>query len=181
LLRALRFFVVTTELFADRLLKENIPMSSFTELLTIHDELNELFLRHQEALLQLDVPRAAVCLQDYERALHAHMRVEEQILLPIYERAGRIPGGPPEFFLGEHQRMREFVARFHNRLAELPGEPAQLPRRVIQLFDEEATYKALCDHHDQRERNLFFPALDRVTSEEERAELLARCWSLGAA
>lgn len=156
-------------------------MSSFTELLTIHDELTELFMRHQEALLQLDVPRARQGLTDYERALHAHMRVEEELLLPIYERAGRIPGGPPEFFLGEHQRMREFVTRFHSRLAELPADPAQLPRRVIQLFDEEATYKALCDHHDQRERNLFFPALDRVTTEAERWELLARCRSLGEA
>ena len=69
----------------------------------------------------------------------------------------------------------EVVARFRQRLNELAQEPAKLPRGVIQLFDEEAQYKALCEHHDQRERNLFFPALDRVTTLEERVALLPQC------
>lgn len=152
-------------------------MPSLTELLDVHVELTELFLAHQEALLQLDVPRALECLQRYEHELYPHMEVEEELLMPIYERAGKILGGPPEFFLGEHQRMREFLARFTTRLQELTMDSANLPRRIIQLFDEEATFKALCEHHDMRERNLFFPALDRVTSEAERQTLLAQCQS----
>lgn len=152
-------------------------MASFTELLTVHTELTELFLQHQEALLQLDVPLALARLQRYEAALLAHMRVEEEILMPIYERAGQIPGGPPAFFLGEHRRMREFLARFTTRLQEMPTTTETLPRQIIQLFDEEATFKALCEHHDMRERNLFFPALDRVTSAAERQALLPQCYA----
>jgi hemerythrin-like domain-containing protein len=151
-------------------------MNSFTAVLAVHDQLTELFLQHQEALLQLDVPRALERLQHYTRALHAHMQIEEELLLPIYQRAGTIPGGPPEFFLGEHRRMREFLGRFTARLQELESASPRLPRQIIQLFDEEATFKALCEHHDMRERNLFFPALDRVTTEAERQALLRQCF-----
>lgn len=150
-------------------------MPSFTEVLAVHEQLTELFLQHQEALLQLNVPLALRRLQQYEQALYAHMQIEEELLLPIYQRAGQIPGGPPEFFLGEHRRMREFLVRFTARLQALSAASLTLPRAIIQLFDEEATFKALCEHHDMRERNLFFPALDRVTSAAEREQLLPQC------
>jgi hemerythrin-like domain-containing protein len=150
---------------------------SFAKLLKIHECLNELFLLHQESLLRLDLESAAERLRIYERELRAHMRVEEDLLMPVYERAGKIAGGPPEFFVGEHRRMLEFLARFTATLDELKGESGDLARRVIRLFDEEAMFKSLCEHHDMRERNIFFPALDRVTDEDERRELIGRCFS----
>ncbi|MBL8208545.1 MAG: hemerythrin domain-containing protein [Blastocatellia bacterium] len=148
---------------------------SFLDVLKIHEYLDELFLQHQEALLQLDIELAAERLRFYECQLHIHMQVEEELLLPVYARAGKIPGGPPEFFTGEHQRMREFLTRFTATLVEMNRDRTNLPRRVLALFDEEAMYKNLCLHHDQRERNLFFPTLDRVTGEAERRDLIARC------
>lgn len=150
-------------------------MTSFLAVLQVHEFLDELFLAHQEALLQFDLERAAERLQRYEHELHQHMQIEEELLLPVYARAGRIPGGPPEFFTGEHQRMREMLTRITATLGEMQQDSTNLPRRVIALFDEEAMYKSLCQHHDQRERNLFFPTLDRVTGEAERRDLIARC------
>ena len=150
---------------------------SFAELLNVHERLSELFLLHQEALLRLDLELAAERLRIYERELLAHMLVEEELLMPVYERAGKIAGGPPEFFIGEHRRMLEFLGRFAAALSELKGESGDPARRVIRLFDEEATFKGLCDHHDMRERNIFFPALDRVTNEAERRELIGRCFA----
>jgi len=150
---------------------------SFAELLNVHGCLNELFLLHQEALLRLDLELAAELLRIYERELRAHMRVEEDLLMPVYERAGKIAGGPPEFFVGEHRRMLEFLARFAATLDELKGGGGDRARRVIRLLDEESTFKSLCEHHDMRERNIFFPALDRVTGEDERRELIGRCFA----
>lgn len=148
---------------------------SFDELLKIHERLNELFLLHQESLLRLDLELAAERLRIYERELRAHMRVEEELLMPVYARAGKIAGGPPEFFIGEHRRMLEFLARFAATLEELRNEGGEPARSVIRLFDEEAMFKSLRDHHDMRERNIFFPALDRVTGDAERRELINRC------
>lgn len=150
---------------------------SFLKLLKVHEYLDELFLQHQEELLKLDVERALQLLKEYEHELHLHMQLEEELLLPVYERAGQIPGGPPIFFTGEHRRMREFVSRFEITLRAMVEDPMNLRRRVIALFDEEATFKSLCQHHDQRERNILYPALDRVSTETELRELTERCVS----
>jgi hemerythrin-like domain-containing protein len=169
--------VVVKRLPAERLpasLEEPRVAGSFLELMHTHELLDALFARHQEALLGSDIDQARELLRRYERELNAHMRVEEDLLLPVYERAGRVAGGPPEFYTGEHQRMREFVGRFHESLDELALNPPEAPQRVIALLDQQAIYKHLVEHHDLREQNLLYPILDRVTADSERAELMAR-------
>jgi hemerythrin-like domain-containing protein len=146
----------------------------FADLQLTHRELTEYFLLHQEALLELDLELALVHLNDFEQELRAHMEFEEEVLMPVYRRAGSIPGGPVEFFMGEHRRMLEFLARFKESLEPLLKQPpTAVSREVLTLLDAEAAFKRLAEHHNQREQNIFFPALDRVTSEEERAALLA--------
>jgi len=73
--------------------------------------------------------------------------------------------------------MLEFLERFGATLKALKGKGGDPARRVIRLLDEEATFKSLCEHHDMRERNIFFPALDRVADEAERRELIGRCFA----
>jgi len=147
--------------------------TTFLSLLDIHRALDELFFEHQAALIGLDFDRARSRLAEHRSELREHMRYEEEVLLPVYERAGSIPGGPIELFTGEHRRMMEFIDRFSVAVAELERAPDQV-RGVIALLDDEAVFKSLCQHHDQRERNILFPALDRVTVDQERADLIAR-------
>ena len=147
---------------------------SFLQLIEVHDGLNEMFLQHQEMLLRFELDRAASRLNEYEIELKAHMKVEEELLMPVYRRAGRIEGGPPEFFTGEHGRMLSLLGKIQVAIGDLKPGQSDLPRRIIRIFDEEAVFKSLCEHHEQRERNIFFPALDRVTEEDERRELVAR-------
>ncbi len=148
---------------------------SFVSLLAIHKDLKERFLQHQEALLDGDLTRARGRLEEFEGTLLRHMRDEEDSLLPVYERAGAIPGGAPVLFTGEHKRMRELVAGFKQTLSSLEQNPDGRKRGVLRLLDRQATFKNLMEHHDLREANILYPALDRVTSEPERCELLARC------
>jgi hypothetical protein len=51
---------------------------SFLSILAIHEHLDELFLLHQEALLQLDLELAAARLQAFERALRAPRNPDSQ-------------------------------------------------------------------------------------------------------
>ncbi len=152
-----------------------MPELSFVSLLDIHQVLRELFLQHQEALLDADLARARERLEEFERRLLHHIREEEELLLPIYQRAGVIPGGPPVLFTGEHKRMRELLAGFGQALSSLEQNPASRKRGILWLLDRQATFKNLMEHHDLRETNILYPALDRVTSEAERREVLARC------
>ncbi len=148
---------------------------SFVSLLDVHQVLKELFLQHQEALLDADLPRARERLEEFERRLLHHIREEEELLLPVYERAGAIPGGAPILFTGEHKRMRELLAGFKQALSSLEHNPESRRRGILWLLDRQATFKNLMEHHDLRETTIFYPALDRVTSETERSEILARC------
>lgn len=147
---------------------------SFIELVELHQELDEIFLRHQEALLSFDISRAIEIFSLYEEKLLSHMRDEEEVFLPIYEaRTEKIPGGPVELFLGEHKKMRGFVSEFHEALSRMRAEEgARLRRSIIALMDRQCMYKHLVEHHDHREKNILYPWLDRITSEDERASLL---------
>lgn len=148
---------------------------SFFSLLEIHKALKELFLQHQEALLDGELARAKERLDEFEHRLVHHIREEEELLLPVYERAGTVPGGPPVLFTGEHKRMRELLAGFKQALSSLEQNLDSRKRGILWLLDRQATFKNLMEHHDLRETNILYPTLDRVTSEAERREILARC------
>ncbi|HXG53193.1 MAG TPA: hemerythrin domain-containing protein [candidate division Zixibacteria bacterium] len=150
--------------------------ASFLDLLKVHERIDDLFLSHQEALLCLDLDRAAEILVAYEAELLTHMGDEEEHLLPVYQgRAGKIPGGSVELFVGEHKKMKNFLAEFRQALPNLRGEQdSRLRRSVIALLDRQFMYKHLVEHHDLREQNVLYPVLDRVTTEAERISIFRR-------
>jgi iron-sulfur cluster repair protein YtfE (RIC family) len=145
------------------------PMS-FLTLLETHRELDELFLRHQEALLALDLWLAGERLDEFERQLRSHIRLEEERLLPLYRRAGPLAGGAPELFSSEHRKMLALLGTLRERLAGLDADQFDLPREVLQLLEHETMFKHLVEHHDLRERKILYPALDEVTTEQERRD-----------
>ena len=153
-------------------------MKSFKDVSGLHRELDELFFRHQVSLLDFNFRTAFERLCAYESALLAHMRDEEELLLPLY--AGRATperGGRPDFFLLEHDKMRRLLAHFREqlpRLYELP-EPS---RALLKLLDQETTYKRIVEHHDEREERHLYPALEQFTTEAERDDILSRLFKL---
>lgn len=145
----------------------------FMSLLDVHDELHDTFFRHQECLLARDVARSREALDEFESLLVAHMRFEEVRLLPIFERAGPIPGGGSDLFRNEHAKLLRYVAGIRTALESLcPDDPGG-SRRVIELLDFEARFKSLLTHHDLRERNILYPTLNAVATAGEARDLLA--------
>lgn len=145
---------------------------SFLSLLTVHDRLNELFHRHQEAVLLFDVELSSETLDAYERELVEHMRFEEDALFPIYERAMPIAGGGIDLFRKEHQKLLRYVNGIRKSFETLRPRDSGGSARIIDLLDFEARFKSLLTHHDLRERNILYPVLDRVATEEEKEVLL---------
>lgn len=155
------------------------PPVSLTRLLETHARVLAAFALHQEALLDLDFPAALRHLEAHAATLRAHIREEDGTLLPVYAtRAGRVPGGAPEQFLAEHRHIEELVAGLRQDVAALRLDQPGLRARVIAIFDREALYKHLLEHHDRRERSVLYPVLDGVTSPEERRRMLADCPTL---
>lgn len=156
-----------------------------TLMMGLHDDLAERFFAHQQALLDRDFGRATRLLTGYRERLLRHMRDEETLVLPLYLAAGGdATDAPVRLFLGEHGKMRDFVADFASRTARLsagseqpPGDPSK-DRALLELLDRQATYKNLVLHHDLRERNALYPFLGARLSADEQARVLRELgWS----
>ncbi|MGH9932251.1 MAG: hemerythrin domain-containing protein [Pyrinomonadaceae bacterium] len=149
-------------------------MASFGDLLALHQRLDELFLEHQRALLRLNLKAATAALDAYEAELLAHMRDEEELMIPLYrERAEAPVGGAAEIFLGEHDKLRQYLALFKDELAKLATFD-DLERGVLFLLDSQHLFKRLLVHHDNREKKMLYPLLNQVTTELERESLFAQ-------
>ena len=148
-------------------------MKTFSELLDLHREIDEMFFAHQCALLRFEFEEALSLLERYESALLRHMRDEEDLLFPLYDKRCPVTrGGATKLFLDDHEKMRGFVHLFKEETGKLAANP-QPESVLLMLLDREAFYKRLCSHHDKREREILYPALDEFTSEAEKIEMLA--------
>jgi hemerythrin superfamily protein len=144
----------------------------FIDLMQYHDELHELFYRHQRALLRMDFPEAVRWLKQYGAALLKHMKDEEESLFPLYEeRAPKVRGETIDVFSGEHEKMKLYLELYYTEVPTLETE-AEPERKLLQILDSQTTFKRLCGHHDTRERKVLYPALDSLTTEEERAHVM---------
>jgi hemerythrin HHE cation binding domain-containing protein len=147
---------------------------SFSDLLSVHQQLDDLFLEHQRALMRLDLSRAASLLDTYETELLAHIRDEEDVMIPLYrERAAPPIGAAAEIFLGEHEKLRQFLALFKIEIEKIKKSD-DIERGALFLIDSQHLFKRLLVHHDTRERKMLYPLLDEVTTERERQQLFAR-------
>jgi iron-sulfur cluster repair protein YtfE (RIC family) len=150
-----------------------MPANSFSDFLLVHAQLDELFLEHQRALLRLDLVTAGAALEAYTIELFGHMRDEEDVMIPLYRERAKAPvGGAAEIFLGEHDKMRQYVLLFKEELVKLMAAD-DLERGVLFLLDSQHLFKRLLVHHDTREKKMLYPLLDQVTTEDERESLFA--------
>ena len=149
-------------------------MQSFSDLLDLHRGLDELFLEHQRSLMRLDLEHAESLLCDYERDLFAHIRDEEELLIPLYRERVTAPiGGAADIFVGEHQKLRQFLVLFREEIAKIRTMNDR-ERGALFLIDSQHLFKRLLVHHDTRERKMLYPLLDEVTTNAERVELFAK-------
>jgi hemerythrin-like domain-containing protein len=148
-------------------------MKSFSDLLLLHNRLDELFYEHQRALLKLDLAQASRMLQTYETELLAHIHDEEDLMMPLYRDRVKAPlGGAAEIFLGEHDKLRQFLGLFKEELVKFETVE-DLERGVLFLIDSQHLFKRLLVHHDSRERKILYPLLNDATTEQEREVLFA--------
>lgn len=149
-------------------------MKSFSDLLDLHQQLDELFFEHQRALIRGDLDTALGRLVAYESELLEHIRDEEELLIPIYAAGAEAPlGGSVEIFLNEHRKIREYLVLFKAEFVKL-ATAEDLERAVIFLLDSQVIYKRLLVHHDARERKFLYPLLDEITTEQEKLSVFHR-------
>lgn len=145
-----------------------------SDLLDLHAELDEDLALHREALMRLDLGTARERLDEFMAALTAHLREEEEVLLPAYEKLNvEVRGGGAHLYRAEHKKILWWLGELDRLLGELEAQPQVGPRDVLVVLDRECTFTHLLGHHDLRERGFLYPILDATLPVEARADLWA--------
>ncbi len=139
-----------------------------------HQELQELFARHQEYLLQSKFDEAKQWLEHFKACQKAHMQIEERYLFPEFAKIERKSKWDVSLYEKEHTKINQLcenITEDLNWLSEQEFDESQLHRNIIALIDKEKTLKGLNEHHEDREEDAMLKELDEQLEERELKEL----------
>jgi iron-sulfur cluster repair protein YtfE (RIC family) len=126
-----------------------------------HDRLDHC-LQQFHALKRSDFAGARQHFKEFKVGLQRHIVWEEQILFPRFEAKTGLHGtGPTEVMRQEHRRIGALLEAVHEKVKR--GEP-----------ESDAEERALLEvlaAHNQKEECVLYPALDRLLSDAEKAEV----------
>jgi regulator of cell morphogenesis and NO signaling len=123
-----------------------------------HDRLDELFKTFQQ-LKRSDFAKAKEVFKDFKSGLQRHIVWEEDLLFPLWEeKTGMSEGGPTFVMRAEHRRIGQQLEAIHDKVAE----------QNLDSDQEEQVLLDLLGSHNMKEERVLYPAIDQVTSEEER-------------
>lgn len=133
--------------------------SATTYLTWDHDRLNALL---DDTTLKVDggePAEAARVFREFDRELGRHIRLEEEILFPLFEARSGVVSGPTAVLRGEHEEILRAVEVMREAL-----EATDLER----FRDGLRFFLATFPDHTAREEHLLYPTTDGMLSEPER-------------
>ena len=147
--------------------------ASIQSLSEVHDRLGRLLEDHQLALIHGDLEGARRLLARFASGIRAHIRHEEDVLLPVYEERVKVTRvGDPETLRDEHRQIDRALRKIEARTTELDREGGTWAGSVLRLLEEQYRFKQLLQHHNDREDRSLYPLLDAACSLDERRNLL---------
>jgi iron-sulfur cluster repair protein YtfE (RIC family) len=144
--------------------EETEQQSPFAWLATDHRRLDALIDDLSAMVEDGELERAESCVGDLDAGLRRHIRLEEEIVFPIFEAAVRIVG-PTIVMRAEH---RDIEARLEELKAAL-AMPSR-PRASTAL----AELLLVLESHNRKEERVIYPRVESSLSPAERRELVAR-------
>jgi hemerythrin-like domain-containing protein len=144
-----------------------------------HDRIAADFSAHQQALVravgQASAGSDARSAWDrFETRLRAHIRFEDEQLIPLFSERVQPPpmGCTEELLLAEHRKLERLLDRCGEAVREHLEQRAADPAALLALIEQQRMIREVLEHHDQRERAAFFPALHDCLLPDEKAALL---------
>jgi hemerythrin-like domain-containing protein len=112
-----------------------------------------------------DLEEAARQFAEYEQALQRHIRVEEEILFPLFARRTGMSEGPTRVMISEHAVIREAIDMMRVALERGRGGD---------YYDGKELLDNTMPEHAVKEERILYPAIDGALSQAERSEMIAR-------
>ena len=129
-----------------------------------HDRLDEALRSVSAAVRNGRFEEASARYDRFESGLRRHLRVEEELIFPVFEaRSGM--AGPTDVMRDEHRHVRQAL---------------DVMRRGLQLSDaggyEDGLrfFDSVLPDHNAKEEHILYPTLDRLLRPAERAALVSR-------
>ncbi len=123
-----------------------------------HDRLDELFKTFQMSK-RLDFAKAKEAFKEFKVGLQRHIVWEEELLFPMWEeKTGMIEDGPTPVMRFEHDQIKTLLEAIHLKMEQ----------RNLDTDQDEQALVTLLGSHNRKEERALYPAIDNVTSAEER-------------
>ena len=126
-----------------------------------HNELDDFFKKFKD-LKHGDYAQAKPFFRKFKFGLQRHILWEEEYLFPIFEtKTGMKDSGPTAVMRHEHVLIKEALEALHMKVQK--NNP-----------DSDAEEKVLTDlliSHNYKEENIIYPAIDKLTTAEEKQVL----------
>jgi iron-sulfur cluster repair protein YtfE (RIC family) len=124
-----------------------------------HDRLDQL-LETYRRLKRVDFAQAKQAFREFKFGLQRHIIWEETVLFPLFEKkTGMRDFGPTAVMRAEHREIGRRLEALHDKVR----------RQDVESDREEQSLLQALFAHNQKEENVLYPAIDRLSSEEERA------------
>jgi regulator of cell morphogenesis and NO signaling len=123
-----------------------------------HDRLDELFKTFQQSK-RSDLPKAEDAFTGFKFGLQRHIVWEEDVLFPLWEKkTGMSDSGPTPAMRNEHRQIGQLLEAIHRKVADKNPDSDQEEQGLLDLLGS----------HNRKEERALYPAIDKVTSAEER-------------
>jgi hemerythrin-like domain-containing protein len=130
-----------------------------------HHRLDGLLAEVEREVARGSFERARELFVAFEAGLDRHIRLEEELLFPLFEARVGILSGPTVVLRMEHRQIRVAAGMMRDGLAV--GEAARF-RDGRRWLDD------VLPQHDSKEEHILYPMTDRFLSARERAVFVAR-------
>jgi regulator of cell morphogenesis and NO signaling len=145
----------------ERTMSEQTTITTFYE--ADHDRLDELFKTYQR-LKRSDFAKAKDAFKEFKISLQRHIVWEEELLFPTWEeKTGMVEDGPTPMMRHEHSQIKQLLDAIHQKLERQNPETDQEEQALLNLLSS----------HNRKEERALYPAIDNVTSAEERATIFS--------
>ena len=139
-------------------------MTTILEFMSVdHDRLdNKIKMYSTEKLA--DVERAESIFLSFKSELERHIIWEEDILFPVFERkTGIKDGGPTSVMRIEHIEIKKYLQEIKRKLHV---------KKIQDPCKEEVAIFKVLESHNQKEENILYPGIDKLTSEQEKEQMI---------
>jgi regulator of cell morphogenesis and NO signaling len=139
----------------------NTTITNFYE--TDHDQLDGLF-REFQRMKRTDFAHAEKSFSLFKSGLERHIRWEEEILFPLFEKKTGIISGPTQVMRIEHERIKRHLGAIH----------WSVQMHDMETDGEERSLLEVLSAHNEKEERILYPAIDHTLEEEEEAAVFSK-------